>query len=72
VCVTALLAISQGVETRDPSHFITDENIERLRLAKQANRVQVYTVTAFLSNTAQLVTATRLDIISSVRMFRLK
>ncbi|KAF7020849.1 hypothetical protein CFC21_033901, partial [Triticum aestivum] len=27
-----------GVETRDQSHFITEENIERLRNAKEANR----------------------------------
>uniref|UniRef100_A0ACD5ZMQ0 Uncharacterized protein n=1 Tax=Avena sativa TaxID=4498 RepID=A0ACD5ZMQ0_AVESA len=34
-------ARDQGVETRDPSHFITEENIERLRQAKVANRVQI-------------------------------
>ena len=33
--------IRQGVETKDPSHFITEHNIERLRQAKEANRVQV-------------------------------
>lgn len=32
---------SQGVETVDSSHFITKENIERLKQAKEANRVQV-------------------------------
>lgn len=31
----------QGVETVDASHFITPENIERLKQAKEANRVQV-------------------------------
>ncbi|XP_034571248.1 isoaspartyl peptidase/L-asparaginase 1 isoform X1 [Setaria viridis] len=31
----------QGVETKDPSHFITEQNIERLRQAKEANRVQI-------------------------------
>ncbi|KAI4329666.1 hypothetical protein MLD38_028027 [Melastoma candidum] len=30
-----------GVETMDPSHFITRENIERLENAKAANRVQI-------------------------------
>lgn len=34
-------AREQGVETKDPSHFITDHNIERLRQAKEANRVQI-------------------------------
>ncbi|GKU95108.1 hypothetical protein SLEP1_g8508 [Rubroshorea leprosula] len=34
-------AREQGVETVDPSHFITQENIERLNQAKEANRVQV-------------------------------
>lgn len=34
-------ARDQGVETVDPSHFITEENIDRLRQAKQANRVQI-------------------------------
>ncbi|KAF8674467.1 hypothetical protein HU200_048303 [Digitaria exilis] len=34
-------ARDQGVETRDPSHFITENNIERLRQAKAANRVQI-------------------------------
>ncbi|PUZ38068.1 hypothetical protein GQ55_9G167400 [Panicum hallii var. hallii] len=34
-------ARDQGVETKDPSHFITEHNIERLRQAKEANRVQV-------------------------------
>ncbi|NP_001149875.1 Isoaspartyl peptidase/L-asparaginase 1 [Zea mays] len=34
-------AREQGVETKDPSHFITDNNIERLRQAKEANRVQI-------------------------------
>uniref|UniRef100_A0A0E0D3J1 beta-aspartyl-peptidase n=1 Tax=Oryza meridionalis TaxID=40149 RepID=A0A0E0D3J1_9ORYZ len=34
-------AREQGVETKDPSHFITEANKERLRQAKEANRVQV-------------------------------
>ncbi|VAH56638.1 unnamed protein product [Triticum turgidum subsp. durum] len=34
-------ARGQGVETRDQSHFITEENIERLKNAKEANRVQI-------------------------------
>ncbi|KAK7304224.1 hypothetical protein RJT34_15351 [Clitoria ternatea] len=34
-------AKEQGVETADPSHFITAENIERLQQAKEANRVQI-------------------------------
>ncbi|KAK8961808.1 Isoaspartyl peptidase/L-asparaginase 1 [Platanthera guangdongensis] len=34
-------AREQGVETRDASHFITPENIERLAQAKAANRVQI-------------------------------
>ncbi|XP_006650293.1 isoaspartyl peptidase/L-asparaginase 1 [Oryza brachyantha] len=34
-------AREQGVETRDPSHFITEENKERLRQAREANRVQI-------------------------------
>lgn len=34
-------AREQGVEILDPSHFITQENIERLRQAKEANRVQI-------------------------------
>ncbi|GAA0164319.1 hypothetical protein Leryth_019741 [Lithospermum erythrorhizon] len=34
-------AREQGVETVDPSHFITPENIERLQQAKEANRVQI-------------------------------
>ncbi|XP_071696051.1 isoaspartyl peptidase/L-asparaginase-like [Rutidosis leptorrhynchoides] len=33
-------ARQQGVETADISHFITPENIERLKQAKEANRVQ--------------------------------
>ncbi|XP_024316177.1 isoaspartyl peptidase/L-asparaginase 1 isoform X2 [Brachypodium distachyon] len=33
-------ARDQGVETMDPSHFITEENLERLGQAKEANRVQ--------------------------------
>ncbi|KAK4752538.1 hypothetical protein SAY87_021336 [Trapa incisa] len=31
----------QGIETVDASHFITQENVERLKQAKEANRVQV-------------------------------
>ncbi|KAJ4838115.1 hypothetical protein Tsubulata_003439 [Turnera subulata] len=34
-------AREQGVEMVDPSHFITPENIERLKQAKEANRVQI-------------------------------
>uniref|UniRef100_A0A7N0T1R2 beta-aspartyl-peptidase n=1 Tax=Kalanchoe fedtschenkoi TaxID=63787 RepID=A0A7N0T1R2_KALFE len=34
-------AREQGVETVDPGHFITPENIERLNQAKEANRVQI-------------------------------
>ncbi|KAK7328473.1 hypothetical protein VNO77_22580 [Canavalia gladiata] len=34
-------AKEQGVETVDPSHFITAENVERLQQAKEANRVQI-------------------------------
>ncbi|KAE9445706.1 hypothetical protein C3L33_22398, partial [Rhododendron williamsianum] len=34
-------AREQGVETTDKSHFVTSENIERLKQAKEANRVQV-------------------------------
>ncbi|KAK7330265.1 hypothetical protein VNO77_24454 [Canavalia gladiata] len=34
-------AKQQGVETVDSSHFITAENIERLKQAKEANRVQI-------------------------------
>ncbi|KAK4252555.1 hypothetical protein QN277_014540 [Acacia crassicarpa] len=34
-------AKEQGVETVDSSHFITVENIERLKQAKEANRVQI-------------------------------
>ncbi|KAI7985036.1 Isoaspartyl peptidase/L-asparaginase 1 [Camellia lanceoleosa] len=34
-------AREQGVETLDRSHFITSENIERLKQAKEANRVQL-------------------------------
>jgi hypothetical protein len=32
----------QGVETVDPSHFITPQNIERLKQAKEANTAQVF------------------------------
>ncbi|XP_027331574.1 isoaspartyl peptidase/L-asparaginase-like isoform X2 [Abrus precatorius] len=34
-------AREQGVQTADSSHFITAENIERLKQAKEANRVQI-------------------------------
>ncbi|KAL1553399.1 beta-aspartyl-peptidase [Salvia divinorum] len=34
-------ARDQGVETIESSHFITPENIERLKQAKEANRVQI-------------------------------
>nr|BAK02243.1 predicted protein [Hordeum vulgare subsp. vulgare] len=34
-------ARDQGVEVRDQNHFITEENIDRLRNAKEANRVQI-------------------------------
>ena len=40
--VTVTSKIVQGVETVDSSHFITQENIERLKQAKEANRVQVF------------------------------
>lgn len=34
-------AKEQGVETVDSSHFITSENIQRLKQAREANRVQI-------------------------------
>ncbi|XP_015945775.1 isoaspartyl peptidase/L-asparaginase [Arachis duranensis] len=34
-------AKEQGVETADSSHFITAENVERLKQAKEAHRVQI-------------------------------
>lgn len=34
-------AREQGVELEDASHFITPENVERLKNAKEANRVQI-------------------------------
>ncbi|KAG9443552.1 hypothetical protein H6P81_014892 [Aristolochia fimbriata] len=34
-------AREQGVQTMDSRHFITEENIERLKQAKQANTVQI-------------------------------
>lgn len=34
-------AREQGVEIRDSSHFVTKENIERLKQAQEANRVQI-------------------------------
>lgn len=34
-------AREQGVETVDSNHFITPENVERLKQAKEANRVQI-------------------------------
>ncbi|XP_078437364.1 N-terminal nucleophile aminohydrolases (Ntn hydrolases) superfamily protein isoform X2 [Wolffia australiana] len=34
-------AREQGLEVADPSHFITPENVERLKQAKEAKRVQV-------------------------------
>ncbi|KAF6160427.1 hypothetical protein GIB67_019196 [Kingdonia uniflora] len=34
-------AKEQGVETLDMTHFITPENVERLKQAKEANRVQI-------------------------------
>ncbi|KAL0364432.1 UNVERIFIED_CONTAM: Isoaspartyl peptidase/L-asparaginase 1 [Sesamum angustifolium] len=34
-------AREQGIETVDSSYFITPENIERLKQAKEANRVQI-------------------------------
>ncbi|OWM65202.1 isoaspartyl peptidase/L-asparaginase [Punica granatum] len=34
-------AREQGVETVDASHFITPENVERLKQAREANRVQI-------------------------------
>ncbi|KAK9118808.1 hypothetical protein Scep_016901 [Stephania cephalantha] len=36
-----VFAREQGVETVDAGHFITQENIERLKQAKEANRVQI-------------------------------
>lgn len=36
------ILVLQGVDTADPTHFITPENIQRLQQAKEANRVQVY------------------------------
>jgi hypothetical protein len=36
-----LVVACKGVETKDPSHFITDHNIERMRQGKEANRVHV-------------------------------
>ncbi|RVW20657.1 Isoaspartyl peptidase/L-asparaginase 1 [Vitis vinifera] len=41
-------AREQGVETVDASHFITPENIERLKQAKEANRVQVCILSSFI------------------------
>jgi len=39
---SSLIILSvQGVETLDSTHFITAENIERLKQAIEANRVQV-------------------------------
>lgn len=35
------LKIVKGVETTDSGFFITPQNIERLKQAKEANRVQV-------------------------------
>lgn len=35
-------SVVKGVETTDSSHFITPRNIERLKQAKEANKVQVY------------------------------
>ncbi|KAK1291323.1 Isoaspartyl peptidase/L-asparaginase 1 [Acorus calamus] len=34
-------ATEQGVERVEPSHFITPENVERLKQAREANRVQI-------------------------------
>lgn len=36
------ILIFQGVDTVVSSHFITAENVERLKQAKEANRVQVF------------------------------
>lgn len=46
--VTMSSCIIQGVETVDASHFITPENIERLKQAKEANRVQVCILSSFI------------------------
>ncbi|CAJ1975481.1 unnamed protein product [Sphenostylis stenocarpa] len=43
-------AKEQGVETVDPSHFITAENVERLHHAKEANIVQIDYSTQPLQN----------------------
>ena len=45
--MTVTSKIGQGVETGDASHFITQENIERLKQAKEANRVQVFSFLFF-------------------------
>ncbi|KAA8541079.1 hypothetical protein F0562_025042 [Nyssa sinensis] len=40
-CIMDGICKEQGVETIDPSHFITPNNIERLERVKEANRVQI-------------------------------
>ncbi|PKU65806.1 isoaspartyl peptidase/L-asparaginase 1 [Dendrobium catenatum] len=47
-------AREQGVETRDASHFITPENIERLTQAKAANKVQIDYTQPVLEKTPQV------------------
>ncbi|KAJ4957812.1 hypothetical protein NE237_024923 [Protea cynaroides] len=41
----------EGIETVDASNFITLENIERLKQAKEANRVQVSLISAYIIKT---------------------
>ena len=40
--------VFQGVETIDSNHLITPENIERLKQAKEAKRVQVCSLSLLL------------------------
>ncbi|KAL3654960.1 hypothetical protein CASFOL_000746 [Castilleja foliolosa] len=50
-------ARDQGVETVDSSHFVTKENIERLKQAKEANRVQIdYTQPSLCNGDSQIGT----------------
>ncbi|KAL6545477.1 hypothetical protein OROGR_009351 [Orobanche gracilis] len=43
-------AREQGVETVDSSHFVTPENIERLKQAKEVNRIQIDYTQEFQKN----------------------
>ncbi|KAL6552619.1 hypothetical protein OROHE_007983 [Orobanche hederae] len=43
-------AREQGVETIDSSHFVTPENIERLKQAKEVNRIQIDYTQEFQKN----------------------